>query len=587
MRIKFQKLALGLASVALGLGLLSCSQDNEQVTNRDNEYITVQLDTENGINEAEELRTVQFTHGASGKPTFKFTTDGSSEGKRKVWTTITKKGATDNERVEIFKSQLEWDIVNDGRTLRYTGELKILSSLYTGAEDLKIHAVTGSTDFTRDGENPRLVEYKARDSQDHNVTDLEVPYVMTAPVEKKLDAQKRETKVLIISDKSQARFKPKGVLAVFTMENKLDIAVRANYIFMKTSRYQQTVKLNHYGEYVDPNAQVSPTTVSKNGVAGILFANTPLHLPPGEIRRHIAWLPLDDVKAIQEVRIVSQTNPGVFTRDENTTVSEGKYLHYVCSYEEVAQPAFFKGQFAVDNFGNILEEQKSGYNNAFTQEEVQNWSNQDIGHFLLYYLPPYGNLLTYAGRDEMNEEISYDEAQRHNINTFHKFVSGGPVLRLGVKWRYLRETTSGLPTIYAARFLGSEEYRILQRVRYSPQDRIGTDKFYSHGYEEVSFLPYDEAAVESGTALTDEYWAEHEKEVWTVRFNAIQLQLYAGPHHYEVGRPILLLHEGTSQIGLPFNTYYSVGRPGGGARGDMFDASSFGAVFRIPKLRTK
>lgn len=84
MRIKFQKLALGLVSVALGLGLLSCSQDNEQVTNRDNEYITVQLDTENGINEAEELRTVQFTHGASGKPTFKFTTDGSSEGKRKV-----------------------------------------------------------------------------------------------------------------------------------------------------------------------------------------------------------------------------------------------------------------------------------------------------------------------------------------------------------------------------------------------------------------------------------------------------------------------------------------------------------------------
>lgn len=566
------------------LTLVSACTKEADVSFGEDGYVSVRLVTDSGVDEAEELRTLQFTHNEqTGKPSFRFTSDSQTPGKRKVWTTITKKGATEGApRVTIFSQRLDWDIDPTGRKLSYNGELKILSQDYKNATDLMLHAVTGETDFTKDDTQPQLQEYKR--GEEHKDVELEVPYVMTTAVHK-LD---KSNGTLVVTDQSKALFKPKGVLTVFTIQNDLDIPVWGFYLFVETSRYQKKFSFDRMGAAQQGEAEAA-VKASRMGLQGLMMSHTnrfDMVVGPQATKKYMAWLPLEDVRAIQRVRLVGEVTEGIFTR-QSGDLAEGKYVHYLCHYREVDSPSYVKGRFAVDNFGNILLHHTSEYRYLFSEPEVRKHNVRDLGDFLLYYVMPYPNL--YPDHpDQYTWEVADDHA---NPNSFNRFVEGGEVLRHTAKWSYDKQDPSGRPTYYSMRFINLPEYRVFQRHRVYLQDAFPHAQFnnVSSGYLEVSFLPYDDEAAASGAAITSAYWEEHKQDVWSVYFRGMGGNLYSGPSpHSEEHRPISIVRNTGNQIATVFNVYHpGVGQNAiiGDDKGDGRDYSRYGNVYVLPRLK--
>lgn len=557
----FKLKSIVYACLALCSTLAACSKDQSNDI-EDQEYTTVQLTTHAPLED--EARAVRFTIGDNDKPRFQFTNElGQVSGTRKVYTTITKgEGA---QRTIIFEKELDWKIEDDGRKLSYTGEIKILSRDFRDATNLTLHAVTGQRTFNKTNSEKQtelLVHISNR------VTNVEVPYSMTTAVKKVGQA------TLTLSEPDKARFKPKGVLTLFTIKNNLDVLIQPQMIMLYSPKYHRGIALDQYGELSLSDSREDTPLLYREGLLGIVPAKSKMTL--------IAWLPKEDLESITEVKMIGSGIQGPLTRTSNKAVSDGSLVTYEIELYAHKQP-LDKGMAYTDNFGNVLPyfgiENGSFAGPLFSPDEVRTRNTSEDSWMMRYYFPMWypaysASQIFGSNRLYWNMVHTTKEPQNKNPEDYWRATPGTTnqspfadwiILGRGQSLRYeyskfCYRNDSPAPymnngTLYIARFVDNTEYRVLQRLRsidWEDETRFRIASIKNNVVMEVSFLPYDEAAVADESAFTAAYWEERKQMVQTVRFGTHFAIRNLGPYHTEYNN--MLVPDGDTGIPFWFNT---------------------------------
>lgn len=526
----------------LGSLVSSCSKDGGADSLVQDAYVSVTLNVNNDI-EDDGLRSVRFTMGENDKPRFQFTNaTGEISGTRKVYTTITKGEGSASE--VIYEGELDWDIQQDGRRLAYNGELKILHSKFKDATNLMLHAVTGERQFSKTG-SEKQTELFASDDKYH-IVNVEVPYVMSTPVKK----VGKET--LTLSNPSSAKFKPKGVLTLFTIKNSLAVGIRPLGLKIYSAKYHRGINVSKYGELELSDSREDTPLLHKNGYMSPIKSQSKTTL--------IAWLPKEDIASIKEVRYLGVGMQGKLTKTSGSG-EEGSLVSYEIEFKPQKQ-SLDRGLAYTDNFGNVVpymsvDGSGSSVGPLFTHDEVQGLTTSEDAWLLKYYFPMWvGTGIINRGipiesPDKYGDVWDTDNTTLSSENYWRKedkdFSQKTDWIILNRKGQHHQEKSLFAYTkdnpgymegacLYIARFVDNEEYRVLQRIRANVE--VVDDRFYYMEYHhmpnmEVSFLPYDEEAVRDKTAFTKAYWDKKEQlgAVQVIRFRANFSVISQGPDY--------------------------------------------------------
>lgn len=543
----------------------SCSRDKGTEVFGQDEYISVRLNVGNNIEE-DSPRSVRFTVGDNDKPRFQFTnTSGEVSGTRKVYTTVTK--GEGSARKVIFEADLDWEIQQGGRRLAYNGELKILHSEFKDATNLTLHAVTGERRFNKTN-SEKQTELLSSFDENHTVN-VEVPYVMTAPVKKVGE------KTLTLAKAEEAKFKPKGVLTLFTIKNNLDVPIRPYFIKVYTPKYHRGIDVNQYGELTLSDSREDTPLLHEESFMNPIMSKSKTTL--------IAWLPKEDIANIKEVRYIGVGMQGSLTKTSSHG-TDGSLLNYEIEFKP-QKLSLDKGLAYTDNHGNVIPYMAiEGANQVvgpnFSSAEVQSRTTSEDAWLLKYYFPMFINRWVADGvissdSHYWQEVIETRTPQHKEAENYWRDTPGVTSLSPTADWVILNrggalhyemskfaydQDSPGYNakgSLYIARFINNQEYRVLQRLRsvdVELDERFETSFFHNILNMEVSFLPYDEKAVVDKTAFTKAYWDEREKrgEVQSIRFRAHFAVSPQGPYHKTYNHMLIPV----SGVGVPiwFNT---------------------------------
>lgn len=540
--------------MALALALLSvaCTQQQEEAINTEQDYVTVELSVENAQTD-EEARAVSFSE-ENGKPRFQFgfTSRTRVAGSRlptyiyyvRVHTTITKEGSDPSQRVVIFEGDLDWKRESDQRRLTYKGPLKILSSDWQNLKNVQLHAVVGEMSFSKAGAGEVQAKLLSLNGNPYSPT-LEVPYAMTTEV-----VQVKGKKILTLAEPETAKFYPQGVLTVFTIKNNLSQDMNLPWVYLETSGYSHAISVDKYGK-------VSASTPQRNTpMRTDTEAITKYTLQKNKVARLVTWLPKEDVPNITRVTAIGNYQQGDFT-PASGTAQDGKLMNYEVVFSE-KKFTLDKGQILTDSHGNVVPRVSTTNGRAvaeYSASEVKQLTNSNDLWHLSYYVPIAMSRYAaeYFPGDRTVEEASWESVitpglnesnyfrnssntdgniAQEGLNDLVKFTRSGSLQQARSKFRYVKGNGGGtLPTIYSARFINFPEYRVLQRWQTKSQVASGfTNTPLSDLYSnEVSFLPYDEVAVNDGTALTEAYWEARKNQIQTIKFRSGFANANIGP----------------------------------------------------------
>lgn len=539
--------------ILVSLCFASCSSDKETLENE--QYVTVELSVDS-VEDIEQARAVSFKYDSEGKPSFSFgytrrqTIRGGLRPRynyyTNVHTTITKEGATPGQRVVIFEGDLEWERDATSRRLTYNGPLKILSSDWQNLKNVQLHAVVGDLKF--DKPNTEIqAEYIRLNGQDIS-NELPVPYAMTTPV-----VQVKGQKKLTLADPSFAKFKPKGVLVQFVVKNRLSTHLFMPFVYVETSAYSKSLTVDKYGNVTPSNPQVN-TPMRADATSNFLQT-----IKPNNSGHLIAWLPKEDLTKITKVSAIGLGHQATFTR-VGGTATDGSLVTYEVEFSEKKQ-SLDKGELLTDNYGYVVArvlEVGGVLRGQFTPDEIRQYTTKNDLWHLSYYLPiAMSRYITdYLGRGSteikdfsfrstitpgLNESNYfrnsdtglYGSEAPEGLNDLVKFTRSGELKQADSKFRYVRSTvrTDYSSTMYAVRFINFPEYRVFQRWRLrEPVESGFTDTPHASLFNvEVSFLPYDASADNSGEALTEAYWQRNESRVQKVFFGSGYANANIGP----------------------------------------------------------
>lgn len=362
----------------------------------------------------------------------------------------------------------------------------------------------------------------------------------------------------------------RGALTLFTIKNNLDVVIYPQSLTLYSPKYHRGINVDQYGELSLSDSREDTPLLYREALMGAVPSKSRITV--------IAWLPKEDLASITEVRCVGMGIQGSLTKSSDKQ-SDGALVTYEIEFKP-HKHTLDKGLAYTDNHGNVIpfcgieNDQIVGPN--FTPDEVKSRTTSEDSWLLKYYFPmwiprwgSHGVLSTYPSYWRMVHTTL--EPQNKNPEDYWRATPGetnhspfadwivfgrGQTLKYEYsKFSYDQDDPRFLTggTLYIARFIGNPEYRVLQRLRtiYWEDDsrfRIATQR--SAISMEVSFLPYDEAAVNDESAFKRAYWDEREQkgEVQTIRFRSHFVVANMGPYHTEYNQMLMP----NTDTGTPF-----------------------------------